>query len=82
VNRTGRLQATTTVTNQSSVNDSPPGVDCDLRRRLPPVLTSCVQGPAVPTVMWSLVRFTWPVSTMRGGALRARPRWRPTSIWP
>jgi len=67
---------------QSSTNHSPPGVDCVLRRRLVPVLTLCAQGPAVLTVTWSFVRFTWPVSTMRGGALRARPRWRPTSIWP
>jgi len=70
--------------NQSSANHSPAGVDCVLGRRLPPVWTSCVQRPVVT---WLLVRFlrtvvTWPVSTTRGGALKARPRWRPTSIWP
>jgi len=68
-------------------NHSPPGVDCVLRKRLPPVWTSSVQEPAVPTVTWSLVRFmttvvTWPVNTTRGGTLKARLRWRLTSIWP
>jgi len=68
--------------NQSSVSHSPPGVDCVLWRRLHPVLTSCVQEPAVSTVTWSLMTFTWPVSMTRGGALKARLRWRLTSIWP